>query len=95
VTLQTVEGLPEGGQHVPPPPVNHAMVDMAINIKELDTAHNKFSLHLDDPGNFLRLSAALRLLVHHQLTNTHIDHAEQLIWEYCTELLLVSLLTRT
>jgi len=94
-TSQTVEGLPEGKQHVPPPPpVNHATVDVAINIVELDTAHNKFSLHLDDPGNFLRLSAALCLLVHHRLTDTHIDRAEQFIWEYCTELLLVSLLTQ-
>jgi len=40
-------------------------VDAAVNIKELDAAHNKFSLHLDDPGNFLRLLAALRLLVCH------------------------------
>jgi multidrug efflux pump subunit AcrA (membrane-fusion protein) len=94
-TSQTVEGLPEGGQRVPPPPVNHATVDAAVNIEEPDTAHDKFSLHPDDPGNFLRLSAALRLLVRRRLTDTHIDRAEQLIREYCTELLLVSLLART
>ena len=94
MTSQTVEGLPEGGQRVPPPPANHATVDVAINIEEPDAAQDKFSLHLDDLGNFLRLSAALHLLVHCQLTDTHIDRAEQLIWEYCTELLLVSPLAR-
>ena len=93
-TSQTVEGLPEGGQRVPPPPVNHTTVDVAVNIKEPDAAHDKFSLHPDDPGNFLRLSAALHLLVRRRLTDTHIDHAEQLIWEYCTKLLLVSPLAR-
>jgi hypothetical protein len=70
------------------------MVDAAVNIEEPDAAHDKFSLHPDDPGNFLRLSAALCLLVRRRLTDTHIDRAKQLIQEYCTELLLVSPLTR-
>jgi len=89
-TSQSVEGLPEGEQRVPPPPVNHATVDAADDIVEPDAAHDKFALHPDDPGNFLRLSAALRLLVRRRLTDTHIDHAEQLIREYCSELLPVS-----
>ena len=94
MTSQTVEGLPEGEPRVPPPPVNHAMVDAAVNIVEPDAINNKFSLHPDNPGNFLKLSAALRLLVRRQLTDTHIDRAEHLIREYCTELLLVSQLAQ-
>jgi hypothetical protein len=93
-TSQTVEGLPEGEQRVPPPPVNHAMPDTDDNILEPDASNDKFSLHPDDPANFLKLSAALRLLVHRRLTDCHIDRAEQLIREYCTELLPVSPHTR-
>ena len=89
-TSQTVEGLPEGEQGVPPPPVNHAMLDVDDNIIELDASNDKFSLHLDNPANLLRLSAALRLLVHRRLTDSHIDHTEQLLCEYCTKLLPVS-----
>jgi hypothetical protein len=62
-TSQTVEGLPEGEQGVPPPPVNHATLDADDNIIEPDASNDKFSLHLDDLANFLRLSAVLRLLV--------------------------------
>jgi hypothetical protein len=58
-TLQIVKGIPEGEQCVPPPPVNPIMVDTGDNGVELDTAHDKFSLHPDNPSNFLRLSAAL------------------------------------
>ncbi len=58
-TSQLVKGLPEGEQHVSPPPVNHAMLDMDDNIIEPDTSNDKFSLHPDDLANFLRLSSAL------------------------------------
>ena len=74
----------------PPPLVNYAMLDVDDNIIELDASKDKFSLHLDNLANFLRLSAVLQLLVCHQLTDSHIDCAEQLICEYCTELLPVS-----
>jgi hypothetical protein len=59
VTLQTVEGLPEGEQSVPPPPVNHTTMGTDNNIIDLEASNNKFSLHLDDSVNFLRLSAVL------------------------------------
>ena len=90
VTLQTVKGLPEGEQHISPPPVNHTTMVMDDNIIDPEASNDKFSLHLNNPVNFLRLSAALQLLVHHRLTDSDIDHAEQLICEYCTELLPVS-----
>jgi hypothetical protein len=66
-------------------------VDTDDNIIEQDAINDKFSLHPDDPTNFLRLSAALRLLVRRRLTDANIDHSEHLIREYCTELLPVSL----
>jgi hypothetical protein len=89
-TSQTVEGLPEGEQRVPPPPINHTTMVMDDNIIDLEASNDKFSLHLDNPVNFLRLSAALQLLIHCRLTDSDIDRTEQLICEYCTELLPVS-----
>jgi hypothetical protein len=62
-TLQTVEGISERKQHVPPLPVDPAMVDTGNNGVELDAAHDKFSLYSDDLSNFLRLLAVLQLLV--------------------------------
>jgi hypothetical protein len=91
VTLQTAKGLTEGEQHVPPLPVNHTTMVMDNNIIDLEASNDKFSLHLNNLLNFLRLLAALRLLVCCQLTDSNIDHAEQLICEYYTELLPVSL----
>ena len=64
---------------------------MDNNIIDLEASNDKFSLHLNNLLNFLRLLAALRLLVCCQLTDSNIDHAEQLICEYYTELLPVSL----
>ncbi|KIJ06688.1 hypothetical protein PAXINDRAFT_158658 [Paxillus involutus ATCC 200175] len=52
-----------------------------------DDAEMKFSLHPDDPANFLKLSGALRLLVQNSITNQDIDRADLLIREYCTELI--------
>ena len=90
-TSQMVEGLPEGEQRVPPPPVNHTTMGTDDNnIIDPEASNNKFSLHPDDSVNFLRLSAALRLLVRCRLTDSDIDRVEQLICEYCTELLPVS-----
>lgn len=54
-----------------------------------DDAEMKFSLHPDDPANFLKLSGALRLLVQNSITNQDIDRADLLIREYCTELITV------
>jgi hypothetical protein len=90
VTLQMVKGLSEGEQRVPPPPINHTTMVTDDNIIDPEASNNKFSLHLDNPVNFLRLSATLRLLVCHRLTDSDIDRTEQLICEYCTELLPVS-----
>ncbi|KAG1736838.1 uncharacterized protein EDB91DRAFT_1055457 [Suillus paluster] len=47
----------------------------------------KFGLHPDDPANFLKLSGALRILMHHTLSDTDIDCADTLIRQYATELL--------
>ncbi|KII90058.1 hypothetical protein PLICRDRAFT_577874 [Plicaturopsis crispa FD-325 SS-3] len=46
-----------------------------------------FSLHPDDPKNFLKLSTAITLLSKHTLLEHQIVEAELLIREYCTELI--------
>jgi len=45
----------------------------------------KFGLHPDDPANFLKLCAALRILMQHVLSETDIDNADSLLREYATE----------
>jgi len=49
----------------------------------------KFGLHPDDPANFLKLCAALRILMQHVLSDTDIDSADTLIRQYNTELIKV------
>jgi hypothetical protein len=54
-----------------------------------DDANMKFSLYPDDPLNFLKLSASLRLLMKHKISDYDISQADQLICEYGTELIMV------
>jgi len=49
----------------------------------------KFGLHPDDPANFLKLCAALRILMRHALSETDIDNADSFLREYATELIKV------
>ena len=49
----------------------------------------QFSLHPDDPKNFLKLSAALLILGKRTITSDDVDQADILIREYCTELITV------
>lgn len=44
-------------------------------------------LHPDDPDNFVKLSTALRLLLSRELLEEDIDAADDLLREYCTELI--------
>jgi hypothetical protein len=89
-TSQVVEGLPEGEQRALPPPTQIATV-LADEDNPIDASETqgKFLLHVDDPNNFLKLCAAIRILLRHQLTDANIDRAERLIREYCTELISV------
>jgi len=48
-----------------------------------------FSLHPDDPANFLKLSCALKILTRRWLWEDEIDESDCLLREYCTELLKV------
>ncbi|KAH9956036.1 hypothetical protein BC827DRAFT_1271237 [Russula dissimulans] len=57
------------------------------DVSNTANSQDRFLLHSDDPCNFLKLCAALRVLVRCRLTNQDIDHAEGLIQEYCTELI--------
>ncbi len=87
---QVIKGVPKGEQHVPPPPTQ--MSTMMANEEDQINAsitQDKFQLHLDDPSNFLKLCTAIRILLHRQFTDFNVDHAERLIWEYCTELISV------
>ncbi|KAG2058078.1 hypothetical protein BDR06DRAFT_1004753 [Suillus hirtellus] len=47
----------------------------------------KFFLHPEDSSNFLKLSAALHILIKHQLSYEDLDEVDQLIHGYCTKLL--------
>lgn len=42
-----------------------------------------YTMHRDDPGHFQLLATALHILLHHVLTDTGIDEAEQLLRQYC------------
>lgn len=50
-------------------------------------------LHPDDPDNFVKLSTALRLLLSRELEEDDIETADELLREYCTELIEVDTYT--
>ena len=50
---------------------------------------DKFLLHRSNPNNFLKLCTTICILLHRQLTDPEIDHADQLIREYCIKLISV------
>ena len=54
-----------------------------------DTNDERFSMHPDDPRNFLKLCSALRILIQRRLTDLEIDQADSLLREYGTELISV------
>lgn len=87
-TSQIVEDLPEGSVRPPPPPPQSARTTQAVEADDLEDP--KFSLHPDDPANFLKLSAALRILIQRKLSDDDIDRADTLIREYNVELIHVS-----
>jgi len=87
---QVVEGVSDGEQHVPLPLANQPHTNVDKNVADPDLAHNKFSLHPDDPKNFLKLCCVLRIFVQHHPTDADIDHADRLLREYYMELITVS-----
>lgn len=96
--MQTVEDLPEG--QIRPPPLAPGSVPITesqpqtsgdtVGDGEDADANLKFSLHPDDPANFLKLCAALRILIRRKLSDDDISQAERLISQYCGELIHVS-----
>ncbi len=60
---QVVEGVPDGEQRIPPPPAKQSYVNADEDIVDPNVAHDKFSLHSNDPKNFLKLCCVLRILV--------------------------------
>ena len=87
---QVVEGVPDGEQRIPPPPAKQSHTNADEDVADPDVAHDKFSLHPDDPKNFLKLCCALYILVQYRPTDADIDRADHLLREYCTELITVS-----
>jgi hypothetical protein len=88
-TSQTVDDTPEG---IPPPPPKNLAASCSVT-DETDTAiDDTFSLHPDDPINFLKLSTALRLLIKCRLSVEDIKLADELLREYGTELIKVRLM---
>lgn len=71
-TSQVVEGLPEGDQRALPPPNTTHISIMTPNKEDPVNAginQDKFMLHPDDPRNFLKLCAAIHVLLHRHLTD--------------------------
>ena len=87
---QAIEGVPEGEQYTLPPPtqVSTPMANKK-ELSDLSITQDKFLLHLNDPSNFSKLFTAICILLHCQLINSQIDHTDQLLREYCTELISV------
>ncbi|KAG1886831.1 uncharacterized protein F5891DRAFT_922731, partial [Suillus fuscotomentosus] len=72
----------------PPPcllPTSELLTEPAADAAGEEEA--KFLLHPDDPANFLKLCAALRILSKRSLCDQDVSRAEQLIFEYTTELI--------
>jgi hypothetical protein len=88
-TSQIIEGLPEGEQHGPPPPPLPSVVIANDDLDSPATNDERFSLHPDDPRNFLKLCSALRILIRRRLTDSSVNQADCLLREYCTELISV------
>jgi hypothetical protein len=59
---------------------------------EAQDAATPSRLHPSDPGNFLKLCTALKILLSRKITNALLDQADNLIREYCLELVEVRLL---
>ena len=89
-TSQVIEGVLEGEQRALPPPTQVSTTTANDeNLIDTGVSQDKFLLHPSNPTNFLKLCTAIRILLHHQLTDANIDYADRLIREYCTELILV------
>jgi hypothetical protein len=89
-TTQTVDGLTEGEiRPVPPPPAPTAPAYEGLDNTD-DSTNTKFCLHPDDPENFLKLSAALRIIVRHQISDQDINDVDRLLREYASGLIRVS-----
>jgi hypothetical protein len=95
-TSQTVENLLEGQVRPPPPPPTLSGPSESNTSPPNDRFDNndestdaKFSLHPDDPAHFLKLSAALRIIIKHQLSNDDLDRVDILLRDYATELIRV------
>ncbi|KAG1907550.1 uncharacterized protein F5891DRAFT_974250 [Suillus fuscotomentosus] len=94
-TEQSVPDLPEGQPWSCPPPRESTSSTAQFLLQDPEYMDDidpqaddlKFSLHPEDPANFLKLSAVLRILIKHQLSDEDLDEADQLIRDYCTELL--------
>lgn len=89
-TTQTVDDLTEGEiRPAPPPPSPTALANEGFGNAD-DSTDTKFCLHPDDPENFLKLSAALRIIVRHQISDQDINEVDRLLREYTSGLIHVS-----
>ena len=50
---------------------------------------NRCCLDPKDPANFLKLASALNIFLSDTLTDTQVNEADNLIWEYNVELIMV------
>ncbi|KAI6041804.1 hypothetical protein EDC04DRAFT_2892688 [Pisolithus marmoratus] len=61
------------------------ILDEAVG--EQDETDSKCILHPNDPSNFLKLCAAICLLIKNTVTDQEVSSADMLLQEYCTELI--------
>ncbi|KIK33735.1 hypothetical protein CY34DRAFT_26988 [Suillus luteus UH-Slu-Lm8-n1] len=83
-----VDDFTEGEIHPAPalPPTRTAPANEGFDITN-DSTHSKFCLHPDNPENFLKLSAAVHIIIWHQISDQDIDNVDRLLCEYTSELI--------
>jgi len=67
-----------------------APIDEDNPAAEATDVNIKYSLHPDNPKNFLKLSTALTILTKTSITHEELEVADNLLREYCIELTTVS-----
>ncbi|KAF8130623.1 hypothetical protein EV363DRAFT_1296693 [Boletus edulis] len=69
--------------------ISNPEVEESCPTSESTDEEVKFTLHPDDPANFLKLCSALWILLKYSLTDDNINIADDLLREYCTELIML------
>jgi len=80
---------PNGSEHEPEVEPGNDVEIEPDNPEEAAEANARFSLHPDDPQNFLKLSSALIILTKKTITTAELLTADTYLRQYCAELISV------